>query len=170
MKRLIILLFLTLIAWPSQAQSREERKQDRQERLDEAFNEAKSLVNEGRFEFNSIWITMRSGVRDRLDGGRGQLIIDGSESSAFLPYFGIVRVAAIYNAGAIKFEGEMTDYEVDIDDEQREITIAYKMSNRKEQYGVNIKFYKGLNATVTIDSNKRDTIYYDGRVKALDEE
>lgn len=158
-----------LVSHVSYGQSREEKKIKKQELNEANFKYAKDLVENGQFTFKSAWMNTRAGKRVQLDAGRGYLTIKDGFAQSFLPYFGVVRVAWMYEGGGIEFNAEMEDYEISYDEQRRIINIEFKMTGRQEKYDVYLQLYKGLNASVTINSNVRDSIIYDGQVVPLDD-
>lgn len=151
------------------AQTREERKQAKQDRIQNQYEAAKEVITNGQFSFRSYWMNTNGGKRIEMDAGSGYLTINDNNTRAYFPYFGTVRVATMYEGGGIEFNDEMSEYEVKFNDERKIIIIEFKVSAKKERYEVLIQLHKGLSGSVTVFSNKRDQISYDGVVKELEQ-
>lgn len=170
MRKIALLIFaFMLVNSMSFGQTREEKKIKKQELNEVNFQYAKDLVDSGQFTFRSAWMNTRAGKRVQLDAGRGYLTINDGVAQSFLPYFGVVRVASMYEGGGIEFNSEMKDYEVSYDEKRRIINIEFKMKGRQEKYDVYVQIFNGLTASVTINSNVRDSIIYDGNIVPLDD-
>ena len=152
-------------------QTREDRKLAKKERVQSQYELAKELINSGEYTFRSNWMNTRGGKRILLDAGSGYLTINDNNANAYFPYFGIVRVATMYEGGGIEFNDEVQDYTVNFNDERKIISIEFKISGKrdKEKYDVFIQLHKGLYGSVTVFSNKRDQISYDGIVRVLEQ-
>ena len=170
MKRAVVTFVFIFFAFSLvSAQTREERKQAKQERIQNQYETAKELVTKGQFTFRSYWMNTNGGKRILLDAGSGYLTLNDNNASAYFPYFGIVRVATMYEGGGIEFNDEMIDYEVKFNDDRKIIIIEFKVTAKKEKYEVLIQLHKGLSGSVTVFSNKRDQISYDGVVRGLEQ-
>ena len=170
MKRAVVtfVFFLFVFSFGS-AQTREERKHAKQERIQNHYESAKEVVTNGQFTFRSNWMNTNGGKRILMDPGSGYLTINDNNANAYFPYFGVVRVATMYEGGGIEFNDEMSDYEVKFNDDRKIITIEFKVSAKKEKYEVFIQLHKGLSGSVTVFSNKRDQISYDGIISILEQ-
>ncbi|MBT8287895.1 MAG: DUF4251 domain-containing protein [Flavobacteriaceae bacterium] len=164
----LFVILLAMVISVSEAQTKKDKKEQKLEKKEQQYALAREVVANGNFTFNSQWMNTRAGKRMLMDAGRGYLTIQGDKTKAYLPYIGIVRVATMYAGGGIEFDGEMRDYQVRENDKRRTVTVEFKISSPEETYDVFVQFFKGLSAKVTVNSNKRESISYDGVISPLD--
>lgn len=85
-----------------------------------------------------------------------------------MTYFGRVFVSSRQpNSNSYEFNGLVTDYEVDYDDEDRKIKIQLNADRPQDNFQVQFNIFATGNTTVTINSNNRQSIQYDGKIKPL---
>ncbi|MBT8266956.1 MAG: DUF4251 domain-containing protein [Bacteroidia bacterium] len=165
----LLLAVVSLLFWvPTSSQNREDAKNARNERIQDAYEAAKDLVETRQFTFRSNWMNTQGGKRIQLDAGSGYLTLNEDQANAYFPYFGTVRVATMYEGGGIEFDTQIEDFEIKYNDERKIINITFMVAAKKERYEVLIQLYKGLKGSVTVFSNKRDQISYDGYFKAIE--
>jgi len=172
MKRTIATFVCLLLLFSiANGQTREDKKLAKKERVKNQYESAKELINNGQFTFRSNWMNTQGGKRILMDAGSGYLSINDNNANAYFPYFGIVRVATMYEGGGIEFDNEVEDYEVNFNNDRKIISIEFKISGKrdKEKYKVFIQLHNGLAGSVTVFSNKRDQISYDGIIRILEQ-
>ena len=112
-----------------------------------------------------------SGNRINLIGNYNFLEMDGETVSAILPYFGERQVAGDHYSGnsGIEFEGTPRNLVIEKNEKKKSYEIAFDIDNNTETFQVNIQLYRNLKSNVTINSNQRFVIRYDGKVMELPE-
>lgn len=110
-----------------------------------------------------------SGNRISLIGNFNYLEMDGNEVSAYLPYYGEKQIAGDHYSGkqAIEFEGEARDLVIEKNEKKNSYDINFDVDNGTETFQVNIQLYRSMKSLVTVNSNQRFVIRYDGKVGEL---
>ena len=88
-----------------------------------------------------------------------------------MPYFGRAYSGGYSTGGAgIEFNGQMESYDVNKNDKKRRVTIKFKVKGKDDSYACTLTV-SGLNsASLSVSSNKRQTISYNGEISELEEE
>ena len=152
------------------AQSREEKKKLKDQKAEAYYQDVKAMIGSGTFVFNAKWMYPQA-QRRRLVLSRAAFLNfnDGFAEGKF-PYFGMVRGAgSAHDGGGIEFKGEVKDYEASFDDDKRKIAVSFKIADKEERYFVEIRLFQKRAVKVTINSDKRDSIAFDGQFSALEE-
>lgn len=165
MKRILILLIIfTFSSTLLKAQTKEEKKKLKEEIAQKEYEATKLLINSGTYTFQANWANTQKGRRINLQGSPTYLKMDDSNVDAYLPYFGAIQSPTIGGGGAIKFEGTVKNYKVKYNDKKKKITVLFNAKNTSENFDVNLSIYKSGSASLSVSSNKRNSITYDGIV------
>ncbi|ARV08544.1 hypothetical protein BTO05_02400 [Winogradskyella sp. PC-19] len=188
MKKLIILsLLVVLFSNFGFSQSRAERKQAKKERLKEEYNSKKELIDSGKYMFEARWANPLgnevANIGQNIPGGAaifqgGRVDVSSNENfvnindkkaDLFLPYFGRVFFPKrINNQGGIKYQGDITNYRVNINDNKKVIMIKFGAKTENDYLKFAYRIISGGSATLTVNSTNRQTISYNGNIKPLD--
>jgi len=173
-KRYIVLVFVLFGMLTTTAQTRSERKKEREEKKTAAYLETKALVNEGAFVFRGDWANPLGGQRINLINNYNELKLEEGNLKAFLPYFGVVHRLGRYpnNGGGVQFEMPITDsnYVVAMDDEKQRILISFSVENDSEFFNVTMAIYAKGRTFITVASSNRQSIQYNGKILPLTKE
>ncbi|MBT8272002.1 MAG: DUF4251 domain-containing protein [Bacteroidia bacterium] len=166
MKKLLLsLVLMTFVGVLSFGQSREERKKIKEEEAEAYYQEAKQLLGSGNYSFRAEWMYPLGQIRANVLSRPAFLRVSDDYAEAFFPYRGIVRGAgSAHGGGGIEFNDSVRDYEASFDDENREIYISFKISGKEDHYQVDINLFRKTYVKVTISSDKRDSIFYEGQL------
>jgi len=108
-----------------------------------------------------------------LQGNQNTFKFENDTVSANLPYYGERQMGGGYNSdgGGIDFETTPKELTLTKDDDKdyylMEFNVRDKDSN--ENYDVSLTLYPSLNAIIDIWSSQRNTIQYNGTLKAITE-
>jgi hypothetical protein len=108
-----------------------------------------------------------------LQGSQNTFKFENDTVSANLPYYGERQMGGGYNSdgGGIDFETTPKELTLTKDDDKdyylMEFNVRDKDSN--ENYDVSLTLYPSLNAIIDIWSSQRNTIQYNGTLKAITE-
>jgi len=108
-----------------------------------------------------------------LQGNQNTFKFENDTVSANLPYYGERQMGGGYNSdgGGIDFETTPKELTLTKDDDKdyylMEFNVRDKDSN--ENYDVSLTLYPSLNAIINIWSSQRNTIQYNGTLKAITE-
>ncbi|WP_228851523.1 DUF4251 domain-containing protein [Aegicerativicinus sediminis] len=108
--------------------------------------------------------------RINLIGNANYLKFMGDSISADLPYYGERQAGGGYNSsdGGIKFNGLAKDMKIEKNEKKGHYNIKFSINNNTESFNVNIRLFPNLNSTISIYSNQRNTIRYDGTASLLE--
>jgi len=169
MKKLVLsIVFITIII-PAQAQNKKEQKNEKNA---QAYTEIKALINSGIYIFESDWATTQKGNRINLISNPNFLKMDHENATADLPYFGVSQSPSVgfSGSGGIEFDGVIKDLKVDFNDKKQKVIIKFSAQNKTENFNATLAVYRSGNANLSIISNSRNSISYDGKVSKMKEE
>lgn len=157
-----LLLFLCT-TWTNAQSSKKEEK----EKLREVqYQEILELVNSQNFEFSGRMAIPQRGRQIDLTTRQNFMRIQGKNAAAEMPYFGRAFSAGYSNSGGgIKFDGPMESYQVQHNDKKRRVTIKFKIKGADDTYTCTLTISSKENASLSVTSNKRQVINYNGFVK-----
>jgi len=180
-----LLLFTFLIM---QAQTKAEKRALRLEKNETAFNEIKTLIESGTFQFEALSAlpigndiakisaafvgggNVFQGNRVDLTGNSNFIRINNQASELFLPYFGRVYRTPNYNksASGLEFKGDIEDYIVEYNDSKHKIDIKFTVNKPQEQLQFHLVTTAKGDTSLNVNSSNRQSIRYLGKVKVLD--
>ncbi len=113
-----------------------------------------------------------SGNRINLIGNFNYFEMKGDSVMAYLPYYGERQFGNGHYSGdtAIEFKGLARDQTVEKNEKKGYYKISFKTDRDTETFQVNIKLFPSLKSMMTINSNQRFVINYEGKVMAPKEE
>ena len=104
----------------------------------------------------------------QINGTSNFLRIKGDSVMANLPYYGERRFGGGYGSSTgIEFEGVPLNYSEDYNTEKEQYTISFQIQKKMENYNVNLFVFPNKTATVSVVSNQRNSIRYQGHVAEL---
>ena len=165
----IILITMLLIGTVSFGQSREERKKVKEQEAEAYYQEAKQLLQSGEYSFRAEWMYPLGQIRVLVLSRPAFLRVTDGYAEAFFPYRGIVRGAGgAHGGGGIEFNDAVKDYTASYDDEKRQIYISFKISGKEDHYQVDINLFRKKYVKVTISSDRRDSIFFEGQLYEIE--
>ncbi len=167
MKLKVILCFVFILATSSiYAQDKATKKEKKKAQFEETLN----LINSGEYVFVANRAQAKGGRSINLTSNPNFLIISKENAEADLPFFGEAYTAMGYSGDiGIKFEGPVVDYNVKQNDDKLRIEINFKVKSTNEMFTCNLNISFSGSATLSVDSNIRSHIRYDGTVRTTDE-
>lgn len=161
----VLLLFSIFIGTSLNAQSKKELKKAK---ALEEFEATKKLVDSEDFEFQADWATTAKGKRITLTTNPNFVKYGKDSVDVYLPYFGQINGggASLTGDGGIVCNGPMNKYKKSVDDKKQKIIIDFEVSNKDDTFKFNMSIFKSGNAFINVNSNFRNTISYDGKIKA----
>lgn len=110
-----------------------------------------------------------SGNRFNLIGNFNYIEMRGEKLSAYLPFFGRRQFGNGHYAdgGAIEFDGVPREFTIEKNEKKKRYDIYFVIDNETETFQVNMQLYTSLKSLVTVNSNQRFIIRYDGEVGEL---
>ena len=167
-KRNILLLVLILCSATLFAQSKKELKA---EAVAKEFKAMNALIDAKKFELQADWATSQNGRRVNLTTSSNMIKIENDSANIYLPYFGTMTSggAAMTNDGGINFIGVIDSYEKTVNEKKQQMTVKFSTITSNDKYDFFMTIYKGGNTLVTLNSNYRSVIKYDGRTGEIRE-
>ncbi len=165
MKRLsIILLLLFAASFLSVAQkSKNQKKQER-------YQKALKLVEAKQFEFIGRKANPQGTRQIDLTTRINFMRIDGDKAIADMPYFGRAYSGGYSPTdGGINFDAPYEQYSVDKNEKKGRVTITFKVKSNSDTYNCTLIISGIDNVTLTVSSNRRQTISYYGYIKPINE-
>ena len=167
----LITLFLALVVASSVSfgQTKEEKKKLKEAQKEQGFQEMKDLIDSGAYEFEGEWAISQRGRRINLFTNPTYLKMDNQEAEGFFPFFGerFSGSAAYGTDSGIEFKTKVTNYKVTYNDKKRQVIIDFKAKGKYETFEVKMYVYTNGNGKITIVSNNRSVMNYDGKIKEL---
>lgn len=158
----IMLVFFSSTLLAQEAMSKKDQKnQERQE----VYSSLQNLAKDQTFEFNANTAYPQKGGRVELTTRDNLLKLADGRIVAELPYFGRAYSAAGYGeSGGIQIEGEYSDYNVQMNDKKRIVTVKFSASSDSENYTCTLTMSSLSNISLYIQSNRRQGMRYQGAI------
>ena len=158
MKTRIFLLIIVLSITAVAAQAQE-------------IEDIEELVESGKFLFTADRAFPIGGPSVNLISRPSKAEFNGDNAKGDLAYFGKAHNASVaYSAdgGGIKFDGEMMNKEIKV--KKKNVILSFKMKAPGDQYSCSLTITSSGSATLSISSNNKSSISYNGAVTAMEEE
>jgi len=129
------------------------------------------LVESGKFLITADRAFPTGGPSVNLISRPNKVEFKGDNAKGDLAYFGKAHNASVaYSAdgGGIKFDGEMTNKQIKV--KKKNIILSFKIKAPGEQYICSLTISPSGSATLSINSNNKSSISYNGAVTALEVE
>ncbi|MDU8887086.1 DUF4251 domain-containing protein [Yeosuana sp. MJ-SS3] len=162
--RLFICLVLIFSAQVINAQSKAEKKDEKEANELKEYRHIQTIIDSKAFEFVGNWATTQKGRRINLIGNPNYLRVDGTKAEADLPYFGVAQVASYGGDAGINFNCDLSKYEVKKVDKKKRIVIKANASEGSEKFSLTLTVYPSGNTSLYIISSNRNSITYDGKL------
>lgn len=170
MKKLCLTLsIISIFALSSFAQS--SRKAEKNRQRDEQYKLAQNLMDAGKYQFIGRRAITQKGRSIDLTTRSNFLVIKDDKAVADMPYFGRAFSAGYSSTdGGVKFDGPMEEVNIQKNDKKRRIIVRFKVRSPDDTYSCSLTVTGPEAATLSVSSNKRQTITYNGIIGPLAEE
>ncbi|MFD2940775.1 DUF4251 domain-containing protein [Flavobacterium notoginsengisoli] len=158
----ILVLFLAL-SFSVSAQEKT-KKQLKEERELEKQNEMKALLDAQNFVFEAQKVTPQGGRLIQLDYNTYFLKFNKENTTCDLPFFGRGYNVAYNGDGGIKFEGKPEN--IKIENKKKSTVLKATVRGKNDIYDLFFTIFYNGSATLSVNSNNRAPISYDGIVSA----
>ena len=129
------------------------------------------LVESGKFLFTADRALPSGGRTIDMMNRANKVEFNGDNAKGDLAYFGTAHTAsAAYSSdgGGIKFDGEMINKEIKV--KKKKVIMSFKVKAPGEQYICSLTISPSGSASLSISSNNKSSISYNGAVTAMEEE
>jgi len=117
--------------------------------------------------------TGNSAARIDVTGEGNYIKVFNNKVKANLAYFGERRIGGNYggtNSGIVFDEKTPEDYQIEINDKKKYVTVKFSANNVTENYSVTLRLFLNNNAYISINSSHLNQISYDGSIVNISEE
>ncbi|MEH6406754.1 MAG: DUF4251 domain-containing protein [Leeuwenhoekiella sp.] len=129
------------------------------------FENLKSLLDSKEYVFEGDWAYPLRGTSISLIGNPNSLEIKKDSVDIYLPFFGVSQMSSYDGEGGFKYVGPMKEYSVEYNDDKSKAIVTFNVQNRTESLDITLTASKATSASLTVTSNRRDFMRYDGDLK-----
>lgn len=161
--KLSLMLFLIVLSFSVSAQEKT-KKELKQERELKKQNEIKALIDAQNFVFEAQKTTPQSGRLIQLDYNTYFLKFNTDNTTCDLPFFGRAYNVGYNGDGGIKFEGKPEN--IKVENKKNSTTLKATVRGKSDVYDLMFSIFYNGSATLSVNSNNRAPITYDGIIYA----
>ncbi len=179
MKKIAILSFTILVAsfttfsqkTDSKTLNLDEIINGQEFRIESSWARAQAGNGVNAIANNNLQQVGSSGNRFNLVGNFNYLEMRGETVAAYLPYFGERQFGNGHYAGSqtIEFDGVPRELTIEKNEKKKRYEIRFEIDQDTETFQVHIELYESLKSKITVNSNQRFIIRYDGKVSEIPE-
>ncbi|MBO9583884.1 MAG: DUF4251 domain-containing protein [Flavobacterium sp.] len=159
----VFLLLINVVSFSVSAQEKS-KKELKQERELQKQNEIKTLIDSQNFVFEAQKATPQGGRLIQLDYNTYFLKFKADSTTCDLPFFGRGYNVAYNGDGGIKFEGKPEN--VRIETKKNNTILKATVRGKSDVYDLLFSIFYNGNTTLSVSSNNRGPISYDGIIYA----
>lgn len=142
--------------------SKTQKKQDN-------YDKVKAVIETGKFEFVALKANPQGARQIDLTTNPNFLRVNGNKGEGHLPYFGRSFSGGYgTGGGGIEFNGEWLEYNVEKNDSKFRVMIKFKIRGESDTYSGTLTITTIENASLTISSNNKQVISYNGNIKKIE--
>lgn len=171
--KFILSITMCLLLWPlSYSALGQEKKLSKKEKKVQELEATRQMLEEGNYEFIANWAYTNLGYRINLITNPNHLTMEDGKARIRLPFYGEVNTpnAMLNQTGGLEFEGEVQNLEIEVNYKKREITVRFQANVSTERLDFSLKVFSSGNSSLSVISNERSRINYDGKTKALNKD
>lgn len=159
----ILLVLLSIFISPVSAQEKT-KKELKEQRDIQKQKEIETLINSKKFDFEAQKVTPQGGRMIILDYNTYFLKFDTEKTTGDLPFFGRAYNVAYGGDGGIKFEGVPEN--IKIEKKKKSYIVKATVKGKNDVYDLMFTVFSDGGGTLSINSNNRASISYDGEIKS----
>lgn len=110
------------------------------------------------------WAQPASGGQINLLTTSNSLDIKGDTITAYLPYYGVRRMANFGDDGGIKFTSIAEEKVIVRNEKKGALEVTFNVSSEREDYNFALQLFGNGKCLLNVTSSKRDFIQYQGAV------
>ena len=162
-KLLILLALLCFLSFPvlAQEKTRKELKADRELQKQK---EIEALIDSKNFVFEAQKALPQGGRMLNLDYNTYFLKFNTEKTTCDLPFFGRAFNVPYGGDGGIKFEGIPEN--IKIEKKKKSVNVKATVKGKNDVYTLYFNIFFDGGATLSVNSNNRASISYDGEIEA----
>ncbi|BFM41614.1 DUF4251 domain-containing protein [Flavobacterium sp. CFS9] len=166
--KLSILLLLCCFLNVSVFGQEKTKKELRAERDLQQQKETEALIDSKKFDFEAQKVNPQGGRVIILNSNNYLLNFRPDKTTCDLPFFGRAYNVAFGGDGGIKFEGIPED--IKIEKKKKNYILRATVKGKDDVYNLLFTIFNNGNTTLTVNSNNKASISYDGLIRAPKEE
>lgn len=159
----ILLVLCCFLSFPVFAQEKT-KKELKTERDLEKQKEIEALIDSKKFDFEAQKANPQGGRFIILDYNTYFLKFNTEKTTCDLPFFGRAFSVPYGGDGGIKFEGVPEN--IKVEKKKKNYVVRASVRGKEDVYSLIFSIFFDGGATLSINSNNRASIYYDGRIRA----
>ncbi|MET3025670.1 DUF4251 domain-containing protein [Flavobacterium sp. UW10123] len=159
----IVLLLINVVSFSVSAQEKT-KKELKQERELKQQNEIKALIDSQDFVFEAQKTTPQGGRLIQLDYNTYFLKFKTDNTTCDLPFFGRGYNVGYNTDGGIKFEGKPEN--IRVESKKNNTILKATVRGASDVYDLTFSIFYNGNTTLSVSSNNRGPISYDGVIYA----
>lgn len=163
MKTKLLLIVLFVLSFPVLAQQKT-KKELKAEKEQQQQKQIEALIDSKNFVFEAQKVTPQGGRFIILDYNRYFLNFNTEKTTCDLPFFGRGFNVPYGGDGGIKFEGKPEN--IKVEKKKKNILFRASVKGQNDFYDLTFSIFSNGNASLTVNSNNRSSIVYDGIVSA----
>jgi len=169
MKSFISYLVLSTLLIVSVQDSFGQKKSKKERRMEE-FVETQKLIDTKQFIFVPDRAFPQGGRSIDLTTNYGFIKIMGEETEANMPFFGRGYSGMPYGGdGGIKFDKtSIKDEKIELNEKKMRISYSFEARGENDTYRINMEIGSNGNASVSVTSNNRSHISYNGEISEIE--
>jgi len=144
-------------------------KAQKANKKDAQFKEMKALIESGRYEF-VVRSVQPTGARTINTTTLYTLEVRDSIYKAYLPYFGRVYQPQYGGNGGIEFEARPENLEKSLNEKKRMVNVKFQIKGENEKYDLYLSVGSSGYASLSVNSQNRQPISYNGIINPLKEQ
>ena len=165
----IMVAFLMIFVLASGFAQDVSKKELREKNKIEKQHQADSLINSREFIFVAVRALPQEGGSVDLTTNSNFVKFYPENIISDMPFFGRAFSIDYGGDGGLKFEGKPSEFNVVTRKEGKGYDIKVAVSATRDTYQLNLFVGPEGNATLTINSNQRSSISYDGNIEKFEE-
>ncbi len=136
---------------------------------DKTESTIQEMIEGKQFKFTARSVTPLSGSTINLTSTY-DLVVDSSLVEAWLPFYGRAYQSDYGSTeGGIKFKEEAKLYEVKYNEKKKSYAVRIEVDTAKDSYKIYISAGESGYASMSISSNRKQSVSYYGIIEAIDE-
>lgn len=159
----ILLVLWCFFSFPVFAQEKT-KKELKAERALQKQKEIEGLIDSKNFVFEAQKVNPQGGRLIILDYNTYLLKFNTEKTTCDLPFFGRAFNVAYGGDGGIKFEG--TPENINVEKKKKNYLLKATVKGKDDVYNLMFTIFFDGGATLSVNSNNRASISYDGEIKA----
>ncbi|MHC0441447.1 DUF4251 domain-containing protein [Flavobacterium sp. 3-210] len=159
----ILLLFVSFLSFPAFAQEKTKKELKAEQELKKQ-KEIEALIDSKNFVFEAQKAMPQGGRLLNLDYNTYFLNFNETNTTCDLPFFGRAYNVAYGGDGGIKFEGVPEN--IRIEKAKKKYTLRATVKGKNDVYDLLLNVFFNGDASLSVTSNNRAPISYDGEVEA----